>query len=64
MEGSFVTYQDIALQEMENKIKSLINTVKKHNGEFMLLWHNSSFNVDFWKKYEHIYEKILMEKEK
>jgi hypothetical protein len=60
MEGSFVTYQDITLQEMENRIKSLMNTVKKYNGEFMLLWHNSSFNVDFWKKYTKVYENILV----
>jgi hypothetical protein len=61
MEGNFVIYQDFASQEMENKILSLINTVKKYNGEFVLLWHNSNFNISFWKKYEYIYKKILIE---
>jgi hypothetical protein len=60
MEGSFTTYQDIIPQEMEEKIKFLINKVKKYNGEFIFLWHNSSFNTNFWKKYEYVYEKVLL----
>jgi hypothetical protein len=60
MEGSFTTYQDIIPQEMEEKIKFLINKVKKYNGEFVFLWHNSSFNTNFWKKYEYVYEKVLL----
>lgn len=60
MEGSFATYQsDIKPIEMENKIKSLIEEVKKYNGEFVFLWHNSSFNTPQWKKYQDIYEKVL-----
>jgi len=44
MEGSFVTYQpNTTPKEMENKIKNLISEVKKYNGEFVYLWHNSSF---------------------
>ena len=60
MEGSFATYQkDINPKEMEDKIFYLIKSVKKYNGEFVLLWHNSSFNTNEWKKYEYIYERVL-----
>jgi hypothetical protein len=60
MEGSFATYQpDIAPQEMESKIKQLMEEVKKYNGEFVFLWHNSSFNTIIWKKYQDIYEKLF-----
>jgi len=60
MEGSFATYQPgIKPIEMENKIKLLIEEVKKYNGEFVLLWHNSSFNTEQWKKYQDIYERVL-----
>lgn len=60
MEGSFTTYQpNITPNEMENKIKYLIKKVKKYNGEFVFLWHNSSFNVSTWRRYEDGYGKVL-----
>lgn len=60
MEGSFTTYQpNIEAKEMENKINNLINKVKKYNGLFVFLWHNSSFNSYYWEKYQYIYEKVL-----
>jgi len=60
MEGSFISYQpSISSQEMESNIVSLINEVKKYNGEFVFLWHNSSFNTLMWKKYKYIYERVL-----
>ena len=59
MEGSFTTYQpNITPKEMEKKIKFLINKVKKYNGKFVFLWHNSSFGGS-WKEFEYIYEKVL-----
>jgi hypothetical protein len=59
MEGSFTTYQDTTPQDMEEKIKLLMKKVKKYDGEFVFLWHNSSFNTSFWKRYEYVYEKVL-----
>ena len=57
MEGSFVTYQpDVEVKEMEVKIAKLIQTVKKYNGEFVFLWHNSCFPN---QSYSNIYEKIV-----
>jgi hypothetical protein len=60
MEGSLTTYQNIIPQKMEEKIRFLMEKVKKYNGEFVFLWHNSSFNTNFWKKYEYVYEKVLL----
>jgi hypothetical protein len=60
MDTSFITYQpNIKPEIMENKILSLIEQVKKYNGEFVFLWHNSSFNTKLWKKYQYIYRKVL-----
>jgi len=57
MEGSLTTYQpNITPKEMEETIKKLTKKVKKYNGEFVFLWHNSSFGGS-WKKYEDIYKK-------
>jgi len=61
MEGSFITYQpNITAQEMEQKIICLVEKVKRYNGEFVFLWHNSSFKTNEWKKYASIYEKVLV----
>ena len=59
MKGSFMIYQiDIEAKAMENKINNLINKVKKYNGLFAFLWHNSSFNSYYWENIN-IYEKVL-----
>ena len=60
MEGSFSTYQpDIDPTEMEEKIKNLMGKVEKYQGDFVFLWHNSSFNTDMWKKYRNIYKNVI-----
>jgi hypothetical protein len=63
MEGSFTTYQpNINPQEMEQKIVKLIDKVRKYNGEFVFLWHNSNFNTEYWIQYQYIYERLLNDK--
>lgn len=59
MEGSLVNYQNLSPEKAEKKIIKLIDRVKKYNGSFVLLWHNSSFNSEFWARYQGIYEKIV-----
>ena len=60
MDGSFEKYQKgITSEEMRNKIIYLLEKVKKYNGEFVFLWHNSSFNVKRWEQYNDVYESIL-----
>ena len=60
MEGSFTTYQNIEPFEMEKKIVSLIEKVKKYKGNFVYLWHNSSFKVGKWREYDNIYSSTLL----
>ena len=60
MEGSFATYQKhISKQDMIDKIVNLQKKVKKYNGTFVFLWHNSSFNTPAWNKYKGVYEYII-----
>jgi len=61
MDGSLVTYQNITVEEGYNKVNGLLQKVKKYNGDFVFLWHNSSFNTITWKPFQIIYEKILNE---
>ncbi len=60
MDVSLTSYQsDANPKQIEEKIKKLMNKVKKYNGEFVFLWHNSSFNTSAWEQYQDIYEKVL-----
>ncbi len=59
MEVTMVNYQNLEPGIMEERIIELINKVKKYNGKFVLLWHNSNFNNEIWGKYKIVYEEIL-----
>ncbi len=59
MEGSFIIYQQQTPNEMAQKVKSLVESVRKYKGTFTLLWHNSSFNVHPWQPFEKVYANIL-----
>lgn len=59
MEGSLIKYKKLKPVDALIEIKAIIDCVKKHNGEFVFLWHNTSFNKDPWFDYQHIYLAIL-----
>jgi len=44
MDRSLFNYQNLTPQKGFQRIKNLINTTKKYNGLFVLLWHNSSLD--------------------
>lgn len=59
MDGSLFNYQNLTPEEGFQRIKSIINTVKKYQGVFVLLWHNSSLDdlkLPDWIK---IYERTI-----
>ena len=43
----------------QKRVERLIKITKKYKGQFVILWHNSSFNTKWWEKYQSVYEKIL-----
>ncbi len=59
MEVTMVGYQNLAPEIIQKKIIKLIDKVKKYNGNFIILWHNSNFNDGLWGKYKIVYEEIL-----
>jgi len=59
MEATLACYKQYSSGQMKEKILNLMEKVKKYEGEFVFLWHNSSFNTPFWEKYKYIYEEIL-----
>jgi hypothetical protein len=46
-------------KELQEYVIRLVNQVKKHQGEFVFLWHNSCFNVPEWEPYQEIYSSVL-----
>lgn len=48
--------------QKENFIKhclSLKKTVKKYNGQFVFLWHNSNLNNYYWEEFKNVYPQIF-----
>lgn len=53
-------YQHLMSEEGYKYIVSLIETVKKHSGLFILLWHNSTLNkYSEWAGWKDIYEGVV-----
>lgn len=59
MDATWAVYQKNKTEEVLNDADILLDKVQKYGGVFVLLWHNSSFNVPDWQKYEGVYEKLL-----
>ncbi len=45
--------------KIEKKIDYYMRTIKKYNGEFVLLWHNAAFKEHELKQYAPLYEKTI-----
>lgn len=41
-------------EEALEKMSRLRATVRQHQGEYVLLWHNSSWNTYFWADWQHV----------
>lgn len=59
MDVTLKDYSTLSPVEAIVKVESLMNTVKKHHGEFVYLWHNSSFTLDNWEAYKPVYDSII-----
>jgi len=60
-----LTFMDVSLldfetvKDAEQEIRNLMAITKKYAGNFVCLWHNSSFYGKEWKNSSHLYKKIL-----
>ncbi len=46
--------------KIEEKIDYYMQTIKKYNGEFVLLWHNATFKEHELKKYAPLYKETIV----
>jgi len=58
MESSFF-HDDISPSEIEKRMDKLVKTTQKYQGNFVFLWHNSSFNTHKWQPIQYIYKEIV-----
>ncbi|MFJ5713879.1 polysaccharide deacetylase family protein [Neobacillus sp. NPDC093127] len=61
MDGTLFGFQDLSPKQMETATMKLLEITKKYKGKFVYLWHNSSFNIEHWKKHDSVYTHILTE---
>lgn len=59
MEGTLKQYRKLNADEAYKRIQENIDTVKKYNGVFTILWHNSSFDTDEWSGWDIVFEKTM-----
>ncbi len=61
MDITFHRYLKLTPKEAIDKCKALMETVRRYDGEFVLLWHNSSFDQE-WRGWENVLEEVMLEK--
>lgn len=54
MEGTLGMHLKLSLEEAQERVDELIQEVKRYQGEFVFLWHNSSLNLRIFAKYNPI----------
>ncbi|MEP2772531.1 MAG: polysaccharide deacetylase family protein [Fulvivirga sp.] len=59
METTLITYMKASPEEANEIAKQLYFTVKKYNGNFTFLWHNSAMHTIEDKPYLFVYENII-----
>ncbi|HCL4438292.1 TPA: polysaccharide deacetylase family protein [Clostridium botulinum] len=61
MEGTLKDkkYRNLSAKEGFISIKEKIDIVRKYNGVFTLLWHNSSFDIEGWEGWKETFEKTM-----
>lgn len=59
MEVTPAIYQGKTPESAREEMRRLRAQVRAHNGEFVVLWHNSSLNTFFWHPWKHLFTQLL-----
>ena len=60
MEVTFARYLQLDPENTLSNLLELRAQVQRFDGQFTLLWHNSSLNTWFWDPYRPVFEKMLL----
>lgn len=61
MDVALALYRGYAPDQALEQLTKLKSTVKKHGGDFTLLWHNSSWNTPFWENWKDVFRRIMQQ---
>jgi len=53
------SYQNLSPDEAYSRVVELVQAVRKCQGVFVLLWHNSSFDPGGWAGWKEVYERVV-----
>lgn len=59
MDVTLALYQKYSPETAFEKLQLLRRQVEKHGGEFVLLWHNSSWNTYFWAAWREVFRAFV-----
>lgn len=59
MEVTLVQYRRYTPETAFEKLSALRRQTVRHNGEFVLLWHNSSWNTYFWAGWRDVFRAFI-----
>lgn len=59
MDVSFTNYRDDTPEQALRTLNRLREQVRKHQGVFTLLWHNSSLDDYYWRHWKPVYETFV-----
>ncbi len=60
MDVSFRMYKDLSIAESIKLCENIIAQVKKHQGELVILWHNSNLSeIDGWEGWNEVLENLF-----
>jgi hypothetical protein len=62
MDVSFRMYKNLSIAESIKLCENIIAQVKKHDGELVILWHNSNLSeIDGWEGWNEVLENLMGE---
>ncbi len=59
MDVTLALHQKYTPETAFERLQQLRKQVAKHNGEFVLLWHNSSWNTYFWAPWREVFTSFI-----
>ena len=60
MDVSFRMYKNLSIAESIKLCENIIAQVKKHDGELVILWHNSNLSeIDGWEGWNEVLENLM-----
>ena len=61
MDVTLAQYRAYTPEEASEQIRALRKTVQKYQGDFTVLWHNSSWNTPFWMPWKPVFRECIGE---